>query len=146
MSQVGRFCPHIGEVYLMQFKGTGSEQNGWRPGIVFQNDIGNTFSPNIIALPLTSSLKKVNQPTHVVLEAERTGLYMDSMVLCENPECLSKERVGDYITTIPASYMKQIAVASLIATSAIAFLDQDTLLEAWKAASDMISQTTSLTQ
>lgn len=131
------FRPRIGEVYLMNFTGVGSEQHGWRPGVVFQNDIGNSFSPNIIALPLTSSLKKMNQPTHVVLDAEKTGLRMDSMVLCENPSCISKERVGEYITTIPKSYMKQIAAASLLATSAISFLDEETLLSTWQKAGDM---------
>lgn len=50
--------PQIGEVYLMKFSGSGSEQVGWRPGLVFQNNVGNSFSPNIIALPLTSSIKK----------------------------------------------------------------------------------------
>lgn len=131
------FRPHIGEVYTMYFDGNGNTQRGWRPGIVFQNNIGNTFSPNIIALPLTSSLKKVNQPTHVVLDAENTGLYKDSMVLCENPACISKEMVGDYITTIPDRYMKQIAEASLLATSAITYLDKDSLLDIWNRASDM---------
>lgn len=85
--------PQIGDVYLMQFGGSGSEQNGWRPGIVFQNNIGNAYSPNIIALPLTSQIKKANQPTHVVLPAKETGLRKDSMVLCENPERMSKDRL-----------------------------------------------------
>lgn len=132
-----KFRPHIGEVYVMRFDGTGSEQQGWRPGIVFQNNIGNLFSPNIIALPLTSSLKKTEQPTHVVLDAEDTGLRMDSMVLCENPRCISKENVGSYITTIPKSYMKKIAEASLLATSAIVYLDRDTLLSVWQKANEM---------
>jgi mRNA interferase MazF len=121
----------------MYFDGNGNTQRGWRPGIVFQNNIGNTFSPNIIALPLTSSLKKVNQPTHVVLDAKNTGLFRDSMVLCENPACISKEMVGDYITTIPDHYMKRIAEASLLATSAITYLDKDSLLDIWNRASDM---------
>lgn len=136
-SDRGRFCPHIGEVYLMYFDGTGSEQRGWRPGIVFQNDIGNSFSPNIIALPLTTALKKTGQPTHVVLDARNTGLRRDSMVLCENPECISKDRVGNYITTIPDEYMKKIAEASLLATSAISFLDMESLLSIWQRAGKM---------
>ena len=41
--------PVIGDVYLMKFDGTGSEQSGWRPGVVFQNNVGNSHSPNIIA-------------------------------------------------------------------------------------------------
>lgn len=56
--------PQIGEVYLMKFSGSGSEQVGWRPGLVFQNNVGNSHSPNVIALPLTSSIKKTSQPTH----------------------------------------------------------------------------------
>ena len=113
----------IGEVYLMRFEGSGSEQSGWRPGLVFQNNIGNLYSPNIIALPLTSSIKKQNQPTHVVVKAEDTGLRMDSMVLCENPERMSKDRIGQYITTLPNEYMKRVAEANLLASGAIAYLD-----------------------
>lgn len=123
----------IGEVYLMNFGGQGNEQKGWRPGIVFQNNLGNTHSPNIIALPLTSSLKKQNQPTHVVIPAnEYTGLAKDSMVLCENPERMSKDRIGAYLTTVPNEYMAQIAIANLLATSAISFVEPEALLLAWQ--------------
>ena len=124
--------PQIGDVYLMNFGGQGNEQKGWRPGLVFQNNLGNQYSPNIIALPLTSSLKKSNQPTHVVLPADGTGLVRDSMVLCENPERMSKEKLGNYLTTIPKEYMAKIAVANLLATSAISFIEPDLLLAAWQ--------------
>lgn len=66
--------PQIGDVYMMRFNGVGSEQNGWRPGLVFQNNKGNTYSPNTIVLPLTSAKKKLNQPTHVFVKAEDSGL------------------------------------------------------------------------
>ena len=126
--------PQIGDVYLMRFGGSGSEQSGWRPGIVFQNNIGNAYSPNIIALPLTSQIKKANQPTHVVLPAKETGLRKDSMVLCENPERMSKDRLGDYLTTIPAKYMAEIAAANILASAAIAYIDPDVLLSLWQKA------------
>lgn len=126
--------PQIGDVYLMRFSGSGSEQSGWRPGIVFQNNIGNAYSPNIIALPLTSQIKKANQPTHVVLPAKETGLRKDSMVLCENPERMSKDRLGDYLTTIPAKYMAEIAAANILASAAIAYIDPDVLLALWQKA------------
>ena len=126
--------PQIGDVYLMRFGGSGSEQNGWRPGIVFQNNIGNAYSPNIIALPLTSQIKKANQPTHVVLPAKETGLRKDSMVLCENPERMSKDRLGDYLTTIPAKYMAEIAASNILASAAIAYIDPDVLLSLWQKA------------
>lgn len=54
----------IGDVLLMEFDGIGSEQRGIRPGVVFQNNIGNQSSPNIIALPLSSKVKKRTLPTH----------------------------------------------------------------------------------
>ncbi len=118
----------------MRFGGSGSEQNGWRPGLVFQNNIGNRFSPNISALPLTSSLKKASQPTHVLLPADETGLPKDSMVLCENPERMSKEKLGRYLTTLPQSFMAKVAEASLLATSAISYLDLESLVSAWHQA------------
>lgn len=126
--------PQIGDVYLMRFGGSGSEQSGWRPGIVFQNNIGNAYSPNIIALPLTSQIKKANQPTHVVLPAKETGLRKDSMVLCENPERMSKDRLGDYLTTLSPKFMAEIAAANILASAAIAYIDPDVLLSLWQKA------------
>ena len=131
--------PQIGEIYLMKFGGEGSEQSGLRPGLVFQNNMGNLYSPNIIALPITSSLKKSNQPTHVILHADDTGLKRDSMVLCENPERLSKSKIGRYITRLSDDYMRQVAEASLLATSAISFLDIDLLRNAWEKAVELNS-------
>ena len=107
----------------MKFGGSGSEQSGWRPGVVFQNNMGNAYSPNIIALPLTSSLKKTNQPTHVIIKAADSGLRRDSMVL-----------FGQYITTLSEEHMKQVAEANLLATGAIAYLDIEALLAVWKKA------------
>lgn len=129
--------PRIGDVYNMYFDGTGSEQSGWRPGVVFQNNVGNSKSPNIIALPLTSSLKKLYMPTHVLVKSSDTGLRKDSMVICENPEKMSKDKLGKYITTLSQKYMKDIAIANLIATSAISFLDKDSLLFVWERSVQM---------
>lgn len=115
----------------MNFAGTGSEQSGWRPGLVFQNNVGNTHSPNIIALPLTSSIKKTGQPTHVVIP-KSVGLKVDSMVLCENPERMSKDRIGSLITSLPDEYMAMVARANMLASSAISFLNPDELVDIWK--------------
>lgn len=134
-------APQLGEVYLMKFGGDDSEQAGLRPGLVFQNNTGNIYSPNIIALPITSSLKKAGQPTHVILYASDTGLKRDSMVLCENPECLSKAKIGRYITKLSDEYMRQIAEASLLASSVISYLDIDLLYSVWEKASSLNSKT-----
>lgn len=119
----------------MKFSGSGSEQSGWRPGLVFQNNTGNTYSPNIIALPLTTAIKKAGQPTHVVIPAAENGLRKTSMVLCENPERMSKVKIGQYITTLSNEDMKKVAIANLLATSAISFLDVEALTTTWKQAS-----------
>ena len=106
--------PAIGEVYMMDFSGCGKGQAGWRPGVVLQNNIGNIYSDNVIALPITSSIKKVSQPTHVLLPAV-SGLYMDSMVKCENPATIPKTSVGRYITKLSADFMRESAFASFVA-------------------------------
>lgn len=126
--------PKIGDIYLMHFSGSGSEQSGWRPGLVFQNNVGNEHSPNIIALPLTTAIKKQGQPTHVLIPSIGTGLKSDSMVLCENPERMSKSRLGQYITTLSEEYMAKIAAANLLSSSAIAYIDPDVLLSLWQQA------------
>lgn len=129
--------PKLGDIYLMHFSGCGSEQMGWRPGLVFQNNLGNQHSPNIIALPLTSAIKKFNLPTHVFVPSDGTGLLKDSIVLCENPQRMSKEKLGSYITTLPDEYMSKVAVANLLATSAISFIDPDVLLSVWQKATSL---------
>ena len=36
----------------------GSEQDGVRPVVILQNDIGNKYSPTVIVAPLTSNLHR----------------------------------------------------------------------------------------
>ena len=129
--------PQIGDVFSVRLEGKGSEQNGYRPCLILQNNLGNAYSPNVIVIPLTSHLKKVNQPTHVILPAKETGLERDSMALCENPVSVSKERLGVNRTTIPHKHMAQIAEASTLATSVIAFLNPDVLLSLWQRATSL---------
>lgn len=65
--------PIIGDVYLINLQGIGSVQSGRRPGVVFQNNTGNAHSPNLVLLPLTTSLKKLGMPTHVLVRSSDTG-------------------------------------------------------------------------
>ena len=125
--------PKIGDIYLVYFDGSGNEQKGFRPGLVFQNNVGNEHSPNLIVLPLTSALKKTNQPTHVFIPKE-VGLRKDSMVLCENPKCMARYKLGEYITTLPEEYMAQVAVGNILSSSSIAFIDPDLLMSVWQKA------------
>lgn len=119
--------PKFGDVYLVAFDGDGSVQNGNRPAVVFQNNVGNTYSPNVTVLPITSKLKRTEMPTHVVLPSGSTGLRTDSMVLCENPVCIPKTRLGQFLVSLPDEYMGQIAEANMYASSAIAYVDPKAL-------------------
>lgn len=129
----------IGDVYMTFFDGVRSEQHGYRPGLVVQNNMGNKYSPNIIILPLTSVLKKVSQPTHVVVRAGDSGLEKDSMVLCENPECVSRSKLSKYITTLSDDYMVKVAEAYILSTSIISFIPIDSVHVVWEKASSMNS-------
>lgn len=61
----------------------GSEQGGVRPVLIIQNDVGNRFSPTVIAAAITSQHAKANLPTHIHLNANGSGLAKDSVVLLE---------------------------------------------------------------
>jgi len=70
------------------------EQGKIRPVVVIQNDVGNTYSPTTIIVPLTSNIKKLDQPTHAMVTAEEsTGLKSDSMVMCEQVRTIDKRRI-----------------------------------------------------
>lgn len=124
---------------MVFFDGDGSEQRGYRPGLVIQNNVGNRYSPNIIVLPITSIIKKRNQPTHVVVLADNSGLERDSVILCENPRCLSKDKLNRYITTLPDKYMEEVAVAYILSTSIISFLPASEVQSVWQKANTLNS-------
>lgn len=133
---VGRSI-NIGDVYTLRFDGEGNVQRGLRPAVVFQNNIGNMYSPNVIVLPMTGKIKKTSQPTHVIVYAADSGLHKDSMVLCENPESVPKYKLEKYITTLSDEYMEKIAEAHLLATSGIAFIRPDALISLWLKAREL---------
>ncbi len=82
-----------GDIILVDFKkNKGSEQNGVRPAIVVQNDIGNTHSPTTIVCPLTLQIKKT-EATHVALLPEECGILAPSTVLCEQIRAIDKSRI-----------------------------------------------------
>ena len=71
----------------------GSEQGGVRPVLIVQNDIGNKYSPTIIAAAITSQINKAKLPTHIELDTT-CGLLKDSVVLTEQLRTLDKKTDG----------------------------------------------------
>jgi len=83
-----------GDIYYVDLgKNIGSEQSGIRPVVIVQNNIGNKFSPTVLAAPITSRQSKSKLPTHVELTTYDTGLDKDSLALLEQVRVLDKTRL-----------------------------------------------------
>ena len=104
-----------GEVYYADLNPVvGSEQGGIRPIVVLQNDVGNKFSPTIIAAATTSKLEKAKLPTHIELPKGTTILPKNSLVLLEQIRTIDKSRIKEKIGELPPNVMSQIEQALLI--------------------------------
>lgn len=102
-----------GDVYYADLDPViGSEQNGHRPIIVIQNDMGNLYSPTTIAAMVTSSQKK-KLPTHVHVIDEGSGLSDDSIVMLEQIRTIDKQRLGSMIGHVSDETMELIEDAAL---------------------------------
>ncbi len=75
----------------------GSEQGGIRPVVIIQNDMGNKYSPTVIAAAITSQLGKTKLPTHIAIGSQNAGLKTDSVILAEQVRTLDKSRLKEKI-------------------------------------------------
>lgn len=89
---------HRGDIYYADLSPVvGSEQGGLRPVLIIQNDIGNRYSPTVIAAAITSRMGKTKLPTHIDIYAARAGLARDSVILLEQIRTLDKQRLREKI-------------------------------------------------
>ena len=103
-----------GEVYFADLSPVvGSEQGGVRPILVIQNDIGNKYSPTIIAAAITSQMSKTKLPTHIELDRVE-GLPKDSVVLLEQIRTIDKRRLRERIGELPLDLMRKVNDALMI--------------------------------
>ena len=104
-----------GELYYADLSPVvGSEQGGVRPVLVVQNDVGNKYSPTVIAAAVTSQINKAKLPTHIELSAIDYGLSKDSVVLLEQIRTIDKRRLKEKIGELPISTMQKVNTALLI--------------------------------
>ena len=95
-----------GDIYYADLSPVvGSEQGGVRPVLIVQNDIGNRYSPTVIAAAITSQTDKNKLPTHIELDCKRCGLSRDSIVLLEQIRTIDKRRLREKIEKNPAQPM-----------------------------------------
>ena len=105
-----------GDIYYADLSPVvGSEQGGLRPVLIIQNDVGNRYSPTVIAAAITSKMDKTKLPTHIDVYAEKVGLAKNSVILLEQVRTLDKRRLKEKMGHLDDEVMS--AVNSAIAVS-----------------------------
>ena len=100
---------HRGDIYYADLSPVvGSEQGGLRPVLIIQNDIGNRYSPTVIAAAITSQLTKAKLPTHIDVYADRFGLAKDSVILLEQIRTIDKRRLKEKMGHLDDSIMQRV--------------------------------------
>lgn len=104
-----------GDIYYADLSPVvGSEQGGLRPVLIVQNDIGNRYSPTVIAAAITSRLSKSKLPTHIdvcrndTVDEESFGLAKDSVILLEQIRTLDKRRLREKMGHLDEDMMRQV--------------------------------------
>lgn len=117
-----------GEIYYADLSPVvGSEQGGVRPVLIVQNDVGNRYSPTVIAAAITSQQNKAKLPTHIELEARAYGLSKNSIVLLEQMRTLDKRRLREKMGCLDEPAMQRVDNA--IAISLGLQTDRDVTME-----------------
>ena len=98
-----------GDIYYADLSPVvGSEQGGIRPVLIVQNDIGNKYSPTVIAAAITSQKTKTSLPTHIRVDADNCGLAKDSIVLLEQVRTIDKKRLRERMGNLNERDMMRI--------------------------------------
>lgn len=100
---------HRGDIFYADLSPViGSEQGGIRPVLIVQNDVGNRFSPTVIAAAITSQKDKTKLPTHIQLHSSQSGLAKESIVLLEQIRTLDKRRLKECMGRLDDDSMHRI--------------------------------------
>ena len=98
-----------GDIYYADLSPViGSEQGGLRPVLIVQNDIGNRYSPTVIAAAITSRMTKSKLPTHIDLTADNVGLAKDSVILLEQIRTIDKTRLKEKMGHLDDGLMQNV--------------------------------------
>ena len=117
-----------GEIYYADLSQVvGSEQGGMRPVLIVQNDVGNRYSPTVIAAAITSQQNKARLPTHIEIEARTYGLSKNSVVLLEQVRTLDKRRLRERMGCLDEKVMQRVDGAIAISLGLRA--DRDVSME-----------------
>lgn len=94
-----------GDIFYVDFGNQpGSVVHGVRPAIIVQNDVGNWHSPTLIVAAITTEIKKLRQPTHVLL-GKQFGLPEESMLMLEQLATIDKTALLTYVGTATDDFL-----------------------------------------
>ncbi len=98
-----------GDIYYADLSPViGSEQGGVRPVLIVQNDVGNRYSPTVIAAAITSRTDKSRLPTHIEVFAAKDGLVRDSVILLEQIRTIDKRRLKEKMGHLDEASMQRV--------------------------------------
>jgi len=98
-----------GDIYYADLSPVvGSEQGGVRPVLIVQNDVGNKYSPTVIAAAITSRTDKSKLPTHIDVFADKFGLEKNSVILLEQIRTIDKKRLREKMGHLDESVMDKV--------------------------------------
>ena len=98
-----------GDIYYADLSPVvGSEQGGVRPVLIVQNDVGNKYSPTVIAAAITSQHQKAKLPTHNEINGSISVLAKDSVVLLEQIRTIDKKRLREKMGEVEFNSMNQV--------------------------------------
>ena len=109
-----------GDIYYVDFGFRhGCEQSGMRPVLIIQNDVGNHYSKTVIVAPLSSRIKKMYLPTHVLVYPGCSGLQYRSVVMLEQITTVDKNQLQAYVGRLHPSVMRTVDRAICESTGVI---------------------------
>ncbi|MFP4082899.1 MAG: type II toxin-antitoxin system PemK/MazF family toxin [Candidatus Aminicenantes bacterium] len=101
-----------GDVYIADLSGSrGSEQAGIRPVLIIQSDKLNKYTQTVVAIPITTNLRRAQIPGCVLLPQGEGGLIQDSVALCYQIKVLAKSRLQSRIGSLSPEVLKQVEEA-----------------------------------
>lgn len=108
-----------GQVYRCKFGvGIGSEECKERPCVILQSNSANKSSPNTIVAPITHTQSALSTVVPISPKLNEQGnTILDGNVLLGNITCVSKARLGEYITNLSIEEMQKIDKAISLSLS-----------------------------
>ena len=94
--------------YAVLNAGVGSEQSGYRPVLIIQNDDGNKESGTVIIAAITSKTERMYvMPTHCRIQAQY-GLSRVSYIMLEQLHTIDKSRLKKHIGVLGDKVMRRV--------------------------------------